>query len=70
MGEIINLNKARKAREKAVKEQKAGENRAKHGQTKSEKKSLSSTLEKLRRSLDGSKLDGPDEPPRPPKRNV
>ena len=28
MGEIINLNKARKAREKAVKEQKAGENRA------------------------------------------
>ncbi len=69
MGEVINFNKARKARERDAKEQKAKENRALFGQTGSEKKKTSSTLDKLRRALDGSKLDGPDAPPPPPKQN-
>lgn len=65
MGEIINLNTARKAREKADKEQKASENRSLFGQNKAEKQSNQSTLEKIKKALDGSKLEStPDKPNR------
>lgn len=37
MGEIINLNKARKARAKDAKAKKSAENRVRHGRTKAEK---------------------------------
>lgn len=37
MAEIINLNRARKARAKAEHEQQAAANRAKHGRTKAER---------------------------------
>lgn len=68
MGEIINLNKARKERERESKKQRAQENRAQFGQTKGEKQKSSSTLDKIRKALDGSRLDGPDDPSPPPKR--
>jgi hypothetical protein len=69
VGEIINLNKARKERERAEKDQKAKENRALSGQSGAQKKSLSSALDKLRRSLDGSRLETPETPPRPPRQS-
>ena len=60
VGEVVNLNQARKQRERALKEKRADENRARHGQSKAEKSSISSKLDQLRRALDGSKMDTPE----------
>lgn len=57
MAEIINLNKARKAREKAADKAKAVENRIAKGQKKVFKSRLQIELEKARRELDGKKLE-------------
>lgn len=65
MGEVVNFNKARKERQRAERERSAEQNRAKFGQSKAEKKKTSATLDKLRKALDGSKLDGPDDRPPP-----
>ena len=59
MGEVVNLNKAKKAREMAAKERKAGENRAAFGQTKGQKLTLKDRLDKARRELDALRLDPP-----------
>ncbi len=58
-GEIVNLNKARKARAKADAQITAKANRAKFGRTAGEK--LRETLEAARAKLnvDGSRLDKP-----------
>ena len=53
MAEPINLNKARKAREKAAKDAKAAENRTKFGRT-----GLQKALDAARAELDARKLDG------------
>lgn len=59
MGEVINLNKARKAADKAKKVEKAADNRAKSGLSKF----MTSLAEKQReidaRRLDSSRLDKP-----------
>ncbi len=39
MGEVVNLRRYRKAKEKAEAQARAEENRAKHGRTKSERQS-------------------------------
>ena len=57
MAEIVNFNKARKEREKALAKQKAAENKAKHGQPKAFKSRLQLELEKARRDLEGHKRD-------------
>ena len=57
MAEIINLNKARKEREKAADKARAAENRIAKGQKKVFKSRLQIELEKARRELDGNKLD-------------
>lgn len=57
MAEIVNFNKARKARELALAKQKAAENKAKHGQKKEVKSMLRLQLEKAQRDLDGHKRD-------------
>ena len=57
MAEIINLNKARKAREKAADKARAVENRIAKGQKKVFKSRLQMELEKARRELDGKKLE-------------
>ncbi len=54
---VINLNKARKARDKAAKNAKAAENRAGHGRTKGEKAKGISMAEKLKQVLDDAKRD-------------
>ena len=66
MGDVINFNKFRRERARAEQKQKAQENRALFGQSKSQKTETSSTLDKIRKALDGSRLDGPDD--KPPKR--
>lgn len=60
MAEIVNLRRARKARDRADKAAQADANRALHGRSKAEK--LKSTLEheQLSRTVDGAKIDTPD----------
>ena len=56
-GDVINLNKARKARAKAAQKAKAAENRAGFGRTKGEKAHGITLAEKLKRALDDAKRD-------------
>jgi hypothetical protein len=57
MAEIINLNRARKARIKAEDKTRAAANRAAHGRTKAQKQSADRERERAARQLDGQKLD-------------
>ena len=57
MAEIINLNKARKARARSTKAAKAVENRARFGRTKAEKAADSAERARIDRTLDESKRD-------------
>lgn len=57
MAEIVNLNKARKARAQAQKANQADVNRAKHGQTKAEKQNDARARERRRVLLDGAKRE-------------
>lgn len=57
MAEIINLNKARKAKAQAEKPIRAQENRARFGRTKAEKQADAAETAKVRRLLDDSKRD-------------
>jgi len=57
MAEILNLNKARKAKAKTDDKTRAAENRAKHGRSKIEKTLDAARADKLRRDLDGAKRE-------------
>jgi hypothetical protein len=57
MAEIINLNKARKARSRAGKAEKAVENRIRFGRTKAEKAADKAESGRNARDLDGAKRD-------------
>lgn len=57
MGDLVNLNKARKARAKAEAEKKAADNRAKFGMTKAEKTKIADEKSRLARHVDGHKRD-------------
>ncbi len=57
MGEIVNLNKARKARERQEAEATAAANRTRHGRTKAEKALDKARAEKAARDLDGHERD-------------
>jgi hypothetical protein len=57
MAEIVNLNRARKAKARDAAETKAAENRAKYGQTKAERVRLASEKAKLRAVIDGAKRE-------------
>ena len=63
MAEIVNFNKARKARDKAAAKAKAAENRAAHGRPRAE--TQQSLLERLARdrALDGHRRDRDPERP-------
>lgn len=56
--EIINLNKVRKARERADREREAQENRLKYGQSKSERSLADAHHRKSQGELDGARRDG------------
>ena len=55
--DIVNLNKARKARSKAGTEQRASENRARFGRSKAERQREETAAEFARRQLAGLKRD-------------
>lgn len=58
MAELINLNKARKARARAAREAEAAENRVRHGRTKAEKTAARLEAERTARRLDDSRREG------------
>jgi hypothetical protein len=57
MAEIINLNKARKAKAQAGKAVRAQENRVRFGRTKAEKQAEASEKARIARTLDDAKRD-------------
>lgn len=57
MGEIVNLNRARKARDKAADKVAASANRAAHGQTKAQRLLTRAERERAARLLDGAKRE-------------
>jgi hypothetical protein len=56
--DIVNLSKVRKARERALWEREAHENRLKHGQPKSERNLTQAERRKLQAELDGARREG------------
>lgn len=60
MAELINLNKARKAKLRAEAERQAAENRVRFGRSKAQKQLDATEAEAMRRKLDALKLDPPD----------
>ena len=59
MGDVVNLNRFRKARARVEREQKAMENRQKFGRTKAEKDCDARLKEQASRHLDGHRFDDP-----------
>ena len=57
MGEVVNLNQARKARDRAASRATAAENRAAHGRSKAERTRIETERERAARLLDGAKRD-------------
>ncbi len=60
MGEVVNLNKARKARDKAVARRAADANRLTFGRTKAERLTTQKERDRNAAKLDGHKLDEPE----------
>ena len=61
MAEIINLNRARKARVKAEGKVTAEANRALHGRTRAERTAQDATRDRAARHLDGHKREDDNE---------
>ena len=59
MAEIINLNRARKARDKASSRAEAASNRIAHGRSKAEREAAKAERERQSRLLDQMKLEPP-----------
>lgn len=57
MAEIVNLNRARKAKVRAAAEAQATANRAVHGLTKAEKQAAKTETALRERALDGAKRE-------------
>ncbi len=57
MADILNLNKARKARAKAQASAKAVENRAKFGRTKAQKAADAAEQARISENLDGARRE-------------
>lgn len=57
MSNVVNLNKARKVKDRQEARDQAKENRVKFGRAKSEKTSAKAEAEKARRALDGAKRE-------------
>ena len=56
-GSIVNLNKARKARDRAEEKAQADANAAMHGRTKAQRLLEAAQAEKAKRALDQSKFE-------------
>ena len=60
MGEVVNLNEARKARDKAEARRAAEANRLTFGRTKAERQTTQKERDRDTANLDGHKLDEPE----------
>ena len=60
MGEIVNLNKARKNHNRELAGRRAAENRVRYGRTRGEKAKERDERARRERNLDGGKLDPKD----------
>ncbi|WP_210526744.1 DUF4169 family protein [Rubellimicrobium arenae] len=56
-GSVVNLNKARKARDRATEKAQADANAVKHGRTKAERLLEAARAEKAKRALDQAKFE-------------
>jgi phage protein D len=56
-GSVTNLNKARKARDRAAEKAEADANAVKHGRTKAERLLEAARAEKAKGALDGAKFE-------------
>ena len=65
MAEIVNLNKYRKARERADSARRSAENRVIHGRTGSEKTGDAQAESLRQNKLDGERLEQKDDKPEP-----
>jgi hypothetical protein len=54
---VINLNRFRKAKKREDAKQRAAENSARHGRTKTERRSEEEAKRRMKELLDGKKLD-------------
>lgn len=61
MGDVISLNRFRKAKERAEAARKAEENRVRHGRTRAEKEGARHEQERQDAALDGKRLEPEDE---------
>ena len=61
MADIVNLNRYRKQRALAEREQAAGENRARFGRTKAERTHDENNAERVRRLIDNARLQRNDD---------
>ncbi len=57
MGDVINLRRMRKARQKAEEKAQAARNRARHGRTRAEREAEATRDDLAARRLDGHRLD-------------
>jgi len=57
MGEIVNLNKVRKARGRAEREAAAAANRARHGRSRAEKENDARAAARRKALLDGARRE-------------
>ncbi|MBC6981052.1 MULTISPECIES: DUF4169 family protein [unclassified Caulobacter] len=60
MGEIVNLNKARKAKARDADKARAVENRAKHGRTKADRAVDEAERQRARKALDAHEREDQD----------
>lgn len=63
MGDVINLNRYRKAKARAAKEQLAATKRVRHGRTRADKQAAQHEQDRQATDLDGKRLADPDTPP-------
>ncbi|MBZ9842984.1 DUF4169 family protein [Mesorhizobium sp. CA5] len=62
MGEVINLRQARKHKARTEKERRAGENRALHGRSKTERERDRLTSQKAEKFVAGHRREKSDDP--------
>jgi Domain of unknown function (DUF4169) len=62
LGEVVNLRRFRKAKERAEAQERAQANRAKHGRTKAERRETTTRETLADRKLEGHRRDATDDP--------
>lgn len=60
MGDVLNLRRARKAKQRAEKEAAAAENRTRFGRTRADRDKAAAEAELSARQLDGLRITGKD----------